>query len=140
MRLAPALALLAVLAAAAPAQASTVKVDPSRYGDILTDGKGRVLYLFTKERTKKARCYRNCATAWPPFLTKGKPTPGKGTDPKLVGTTKRRNGKRQVTYNGHPLYYYVTDDQPGEITCQDVFEFGGRWLLVQPGGRPERSQ
>ena len=137
MRLA--IALLVVLAVPASASASTVKVDASRYGDILVDGKGRTLYLFTKERTKKARCYGDCARAWPPFLSKGKaPRAGKGTDGRLVGTTKRRHGKRQVTYNGHPLYYYVTDDQPGEITCQDVFEFGGTWLLVQPGGRPER--
>src|SRR4051794_27014297 len=133
MRIAIAL-LIALAATATPASAATVKVDGSRYGDILVDGKGRVLYLFTKERTRKARCYGTCAQAWPPFTTKGKPKAGKGTDPKLVGTTKRKSGKRQVTYNGHPLYYYVTDDEPGEITCQDVFEFGGRWLVVsQPG-------
>jgi predicted lipoprotein with Yx(FWY)xxD motif len=138
MRLA--IALLAVLAVAMPASASasTLKVRDSRYGEVLVDGKGRILYLFTKERTAKSRCYGNCATAWPPFFTKGKPRAGKGVDASLVGTTKRRNGKRMVTYNGHPLYYYVTDTKPGEITCQDVFEFGGTWLVVNPGGRPER--
>jgi predicted lipoprotein with Yx(FWY)xxD motif len=55
-------------------------------------------------------------------------------DADLLGTTKRRGGRRQVTYNGHPLYYYVTDTQPGQITCQDVDEFGGTWLVVDPQG------
>jgi predicted lipoprotein with Yx(FWY)xxD motif len=138
MRLA--IALLAVLAVAMPASASasTLKVRDSRYGEVLVDGKGRILYLFTKERTSKSRCYGNCANAWPPFFTKGKPRAGKGVDASLLGTTKRRNGKRMVTFNGHPLYYYVTDTSPGEITCQDVFEFGGTWLVVHPNGRPER--
>ena len=133
----PAIALLAVLAVGVPAStasASTVKVDSSRYGDILVDGKGRTLYLFTRDKKSKSRCYGQCAKAWPPFLTKGKPRAGKGTDPDLVGSTKRRNGKRQVTYNGHPLYYYIADRKAGQITCQNVVEFGGTWLLVSPGG------
>jgi predicted lipoprotein with Yx(FWY)xxD motif len=132
MRLA--LALLVALAVPTSAAASTVKVDGSRYGDILVDGKGRTLYLFTKERTRKSRCYGDCATAWPPFLTKGKPHAGKGTDPGRVGSTKRKNGKRQVTYNGHPLYFYIADRKAGQITCQNVVEFGGTWLLVAPNG------
>ncbi len=132
-------ALLMVLAAAsAPAPASapgkTVKISHSRYGDILVDGRGRTIYLFTKERTKKARCYGDCARAWPPLITKGKPKAGKGADARLVGTTKRRNGKLQVTYNGHPLYYYIADRKAGQITCQDVVEFGGTWLLVSKPG------
>jgi predicted lipoprotein with Yx(FWY)xxD motif len=130
--------VLVAAAAPQPAAGKTVKVSESRYGEVLVDGRGRILYLFTKERTKRSRCYGDCATAWPPFLTKGKPRAGKGTDPELVGTTKRRNGRRQVTYNGHPLYYYVTDTRPGQITCQDVVEFGGTWLVINPGGRPER--
>jgi predicted lipoprotein with Yx(FWY)xxD motif len=111
-----------------------VKVDGSRYGDILVDGRGRTIYLFTKERTKKSRCYGECANAWPPVLTKGAPRAGKGADPKLVGSTKRKNGRRQVTYGGHPVYYYIADRRAGQITCQDVFEFGGTWLLVAPDG------
>jgi predicted lipoprotein with Yx(FWY)xxD motif len=136
------IALFMVLAAAAaPAPATTaasgkaVKVSPSRYGPVLFDGKGRALYLFTKEKTSKSRCYGDCARAWPPFISSGKPRAGKGADQDLLGTTKRRNGKRQVTYNGHPLYYYVADTQAGQITCQDVYEFGGTWLVVDRRGR-----
>ena len=137
-------ALLMVLVTAAsppPAPAAsgkTVKVSASRYGPVLFDGKGRALYLFTREKSTKSRCYGTCARAWPPFLTKGKPRAGKGAKAALVGTTKRRNGKRQVTYNGHPLYYYVADTRAGQITCQDVFEFGGTWLVVDRRGHAVR--
>lgn len=130
-------ALLMVIAAAAltpAAGASTVKVRDSRFGDVLVDGKGRILYLFTKEKQPRSRCYGNCATAWPPFRSSGKPRAGTGANGRLVGTTKRRTGRRQVTYNGHPLYYYIADKRAGQITCQDVFEFGGTWLVIAPGG------
>lgn len=133
MRIAIAL-LIALAAVPAAAEATTVKISHSRYGDILVDGKGRTLYLFTKERTKKPRCYGTCAQAWPPFFSKDTPKAGKGADAKLAGTTKRKNGKRQATYNGHPLYYYIADKRAGQITCQDVTEFGGTWLLIGHAG------
>lgn len=111
-----------------------VKAAGSRYGTVLFDGKGRAIYLFTKEEGRKSRCYGECAHAWPPVLTKGRPRAGAGIDAAKLGRTERRNGKMQVTYGGHPLYYYITDTAPGEITCQDVFEFGGTWYLVAPDG------
>jgi predicted lipoprotein with Yx(FWY)xxD motif len=114
-----------------------IKADGSRYGNVLFDGKGRAIYLFTRDAGEgKSRCYGDCARAWPPVMTRGKPRPSAGVDGDKLGTTKRRSGKRQVTYNGHPLYYYVSDTEPGEITCQDVDEFGGIWFVVKPGGRP----
>lgn len=115
-----------------PAQ---VQVTSSQFGDVLFDGKGFALYLFTRDKPDKSRCYGDCARAWPPFRTKGKPTAGPGADASLLGTTKRKNGSRQVTYDGHPLYYYE-HDEAGEILCHDVNEFGGRWLVVQPDGNP----
>lgn len=108
----------------------------SQYGDVLFDGKGFSLYLFTDDKKDKSRCYGACAKAWPPFKTKGKPVAGTAVDASLLGTTKRRNGSKQVTYDGHPLYYYEHDDEAGEILCHDVSEFGGRWLVVQPDGDP----
>ncbi|HEX2071491.1 MAG TPA: hypothetical protein VHF90_07570 [Thermoleophilaceae bacterium] len=112
-----------------------VKVVGSEYGPVVADRKGEAFYLFDKEQTNKAQCYGDCAVAWPPVLTKGEPRAGKGAKQKLLGTTKRRNGTLQVTYAGHPLYYYK-DDTPGNILCQDVDEFGGLWLVVKPNGRP----
>lgn len=112
-----------------------VTVVNSNFGRVIADGRGEAVYLFDKDKRGKSRCYGTCARAWPPLLTKGKPRAGKGVKQKWLGTTKRRNGKRQVTYRGQPLYYYV-DDRPGLILCQNVREFGGLWLVVKPNGRP----
>jgi predicted lipoprotein with Yx(FWY)xxD motif len=68
-------------------------------------------------------------------LTKGRPVAGKGARQRLLGSTRRGGGKRQVTYDGHPLYYYV-DDAPGRVLCHNVLEFGGLWLVVEPDGSP----
>jgi predicted lipoprotein with Yx(FWY)xxD motif len=132
-------ALLAVAAAPTDAMAAKngkrVKAADSRFGTVLFDGKGRVLYLFTKDRREsRSRCYGGCAEAWPPAMTRGKPRAGAGVERGKLGTTKRRSGKRQLTYNGHPLYYYVGDTRPGQILCQDVAEFGGVWYVVAPDG------
>jgi predicted lipoprotein with Yx(FWY)xxD motif len=101
------------------------------------DKRGEALYLFDKEQTPASECYGDCAAAWPPMITRGKPVAGEGINAKLLGTTRRDDGRRQVTYGGHPLYYYV-HDSPGTILCQDVFEFGGLWLLVNGRGNAVR--
>jgi predicted lipoprotein with Yx(FWY)xxD motif len=113
---------------------TTLKARNSRFGRILVDGKGRALYLFTRERSAKSRCYGECAAAWPPFYARGRLRAGSGLDAGKLRSTRRRDGRRIVTYNGHPLYYYVTDRRPGQITCHDVVEFGGTWLVVNPAG------
>lgn len=123
---------------AASKRGGSVRVMKSRYGSILFDGKGRALYLFTREQTSRSRCYGECASAWPPFLTIGKPRAGEGASSKLLGTTRRRDRRTQVTYRGHPLYYYEGDRKPGQILCQDVVEFGGTWLVVSPSGQAVR--
>jgi len=112
-----------------------VKAVSSSYGKVIADGRGEAFYLFDRDRGGKSRCYGACARAWPPVTTKGRPRAGKGVKARLLGTTKRSNGKRQVTYAGHPLYYYVADS-PGRILCQNVSEFGGLWLVVKPSGKP----
>jgi predicted lipoprotein with Yx(FWY)xxD motif len=111
-----------------------VKVVGSQFGRVIADGKGEAYYLFDKEDGKRSECYGECAAVWPPVLTKGKPRAGKGAKARLLGTTRRANGGRQVTYAGQPLYYYV-DDSPGTILCHDVAEFGGLWLVVKPNGK-----
>jgi predicted lipoprotein with Yx(FWY)xxD motif len=125
---------------AAAAAAATVKVHKSRYGRILVDGQGRTLYLFTRDRGGKSRCYGACAQAWPPFLAGADAAPqaASGADAAKLGTAARRGGTTQVSYAGHPLYYYVNDRKPGQILCQDVAEFGGTWLVVTPAGRAVR--
>ena len=132
---------IAALALAAPTETKTeaagrgtLTVRSSEYGRILFDGRGFVLYGFTADKKRRSVCFGACAAAWPPYLVKGKPRAGRGVKRSLLGTIRRPGGKRQVTYAGRPLYYYVRDRRPGQILCQDVFEFGGDWLVVRPNG------
>jgi len=136
MKLLLALLVTAVLASSAAAgSCPTLTARSSRYGKALFDGRGFVLYAFTRDRGRSA-CYGDCAKAWPPyFAPKGTLKVGGGLKRSLLGTVKRRNGRRQVTYAGRPLYYYVGDRSPGQILCQNVVEYGGRWLLVRPSGK-----
>jgi predicted lipoprotein with Yx(FWY)xxD motif len=112
-----------------------IRAIDSPFGTILGDRRGQAVYLFDKERSGESECYGECARAWPPVFTKGRPVAGRGVRRRLLGTTRRRNGRRQVTYAGQPLYYYV-DDAPGRVLCHNVLEFGGLWLVVQPDGTP----
>ena len=107
----------------------------SQFGRIVGDGPGLAVYIFDKERRGRSECYGACAKAWPPVPAKGRPVAGAGIDADLLGTTRRRNGKRQLTYRGQPLYYYE-HDRPGLVLCHDVVEFGGTWLVIRPSGRP----
>ena len=112
----------------------TLTVRNSRFGRVLFDGKGRVLYGFTRDkRGGKSTCYGACAVAWPVYFKKSAIRAGAGVKRSLIGTVKRRDGRLQITYNGWPLYYYE-HDRPGQILCQNVDEFGGLWLIVKPGG------
>jgi predicted lipoprotein with Yx(FWY)xxD motif len=129
---------LALPAAAMGAGAPTVEVHGSRYGRVLTDGAGRTLYLFTREPSARSRCYGACAKAWPPLIARGRLAAGRGARDGLLGVTRRRDGRRQVTYRGHPLYYYVGETRAGQILCQNVVEFGGTWLVVSPAGKAIR--
>ncbi|WP_051864374.1 phosphatase PAP2 family protein [Streptosporangium roseum] len=118
---------------ASPASA-TVAVRDSKLGKILADGQGRTLYLFEADKGTSSTCYSACATAWPPLTTTGKPQAGSGASPALLGTTARTDHTTQVTYNGHPLYYFVTDVKPGDITGQGVDSFGAKWYVLNPKG------
>ena len=107
----------------------------SDYGRMLFDRSGQAIYLFDRETSSRPRCYRACAEAWPPVLTTGEPRAAGRAKQELFGTTTRSNGSTQVTYAGHPLYYYAHEDK-GEVLCHDVEEYGGTWLVVRPDGRP----
>jgi predicted lipoprotein with Yx(FWY)xxD motif len=113
---------------------ATVKTSNSGSGTILVDSTGRTLYLFGKDSGTTSACTGACATAWPPLLTKGKPSVGSGATASLVGTTMRSGGTTQVTYKGHPLYLFVKDTTPGETNGQGLTAFGGRWLTLTPAG------
>lgn len=137
------IALVAVLAALAGAPAAghaastgtLIRViDHARFGPILFDGRGQAIYAFTYDRGTRSRCYGGCARAWPPVYTRGAPRAGRNVRRGLLGTTRRRDGRRQVTYAGRPLYFYVNEGRR-QVFCHRVFSFGGLWLVVRPSGR-----
>ena len=106
----------------------------AKLGQILVDDKGMTLYLFVADTGTASTCYTNCATVWPPLLTAGSPQAGTGVDASLLGTTTRTDAKVEVTYKGHPLYYFFKDKAPGDTTGQGVNGFGGLWWVVSPSG------
>jgi len=122
---------------AASTGATTVNLGQNdTLGSFLVDDKGMSLYLFTKDTPDTSVCYDKCATAWPPLLTTGAPVAGDDVDGSMLGTTTRTDGTVQVTYNGWPLYYYVKDKAPGDVTGQDV---GGVWYVVSAAGEQVNS-
>ena len=107
----------------------------SDFGPVLFDGAGQAIYVFDIETTPSPACYDDCADAWPPVLTTGAPVAGAGVQTGLLGVTPRSDGSVQVTYAGHPLYFYAHEGK-NIVTCHDVCEFGGLWLVMTPDGQP----
>ncbi len=126
----PAAAQPAATAASNPpsGQAATLAVGP---GSFLVDGNGMTLYLFTKDSAGTSNCSGGCASNWPPLTVTGQPVAGAGVNASLLGTTARADGSVQVTYNGHPLYYYKADHAPGDENGQGA---GGVWYVVSATG------
>jgi predicted lipoprotein with Yx(FWY)xxD motif len=106
----------------------------AKLGQILVDGSGRTVYLFAADSGSTSNCYNDCAGAWPPVITQGTPLAGAGATASLIGTTTRKDGSLQVTYAGHPLYYWVADKNPGDATGQALNNFGGAWYVLSPAG------
>jgi predicted lipoprotein with Yx(FWY)xxD motif len=128
-------AVVAGPAAGETTPAKTLTVRSTRFGRILFDGRGRALYAFTRDRRGgPSRCYGDCAAAWPVYFKRGALTAGTGVKRSLLGTTRRRDGRLQITYNGWPLYYYA-HERAGEVKCQNVVTHGGTWLVVTPTGK-----
>jgi predicted lipoprotein with Yx(FWY)xxD motif len=117
------------------AAAATIAVaSNAKLGQILVDGKGMTVYLFLADTGKASTCYTSCAQFWPPVLTTGAPQAGAGAQASLLGTTTRTDGTVEVTYAGHPLYYFLKDKQSGDTTGQGVNGFGALWWVLSPSG------
>jgi predicted lipoprotein with Yx(FWY)xxD motif len=121
--------------AATPAAAAgtVITVADSEFGPMLFDDTGQAIYLFDIEKTPTPECYDACAEAWPPVLTDGAPVAAGGARADLLGTSPRTDGSMQVTYAGHPLYFYVNEGK-NEVRCHNVFLNGGLWFVVTPDG------
>jgi predicted lipoprotein with Yx(FWY)xxD motif len=140
LTLAAVLGLIGFLAAGSVARSAThtnatVSLRKTTLGLILVNSSGHTLYLFAKDRNAKSACSGSCARFWPPLLSRGTPTAGAGVKPSLLGTTKRSNGSRQVTYNRHPLYTYVLDKRGGQTKGEGIAAFGARWYAVSANGK-----
>ena len=129
------------IASASSSSTSGAKVGTasSKLGRIIVNKQGRTLYLFEKDKNGKSACYGSCAKFWPPLLTRGKPVAAAGVKAKLLGVTKRKDGTRQVTYAGHPLYRYIADTKPGQTTGEGSTLFGAGWDVLAPGGKKIES-
>lgn len=127
---------LAIASAASSSSGTGTKVGvaSSNLGQILVDKRGRTLYLFARDKHGKSTCAGLCAGYWPALTTKGKPKAITGARQALLGTTRRKDGRLQVTYRGHPLYRFSGDSAAGQTTGEGLTDFGGGWWAVSPAG------
>lgn len=112
---------------------TVITTGDSEFGSMLFDDKGQAIYIWEVENSTTAKCYGDCAKEWPPVLTNGAPIASASVNSGLLGTTKRTDGTTQVTYNGHPLYYYA-HEKAGEVKCHNISTHGGLWWVIQPSG------
>lgn len=113
---------------------AVVAAHDSKLGMILTDSQGRTLYLFEKDTSTMSNCEGACASAWPPLTTNGAPQAGSGVSAAQLGTTTRADHSIEVTFNGHPLYYFSGDHSPGDANGQGSTAFGAGWYVLNPTG------
>jgi predicted lipoprotein with Yx(FWY)xxD motif len=131
----------AAMAGMTMAHAELVVGTSPHYGNVLHDKDHFALYMFSADHGSTSTCYGTCASGnggWPPLLTKGAPRVA-GLNSSLLGTTRRRDGSLQVTYGGHPLYYW-SGDTTHSIACQHVKLHGGFWYVVNPNGTPNTAK
>jgi predicted lipoprotein with Yx(FWY)xxD motif len=117
--------------AATHSKSTKITLHSTNLGKVLAVSTGRTLYLYTPDSTNKSNCTGSCLAYWPPLMTVGKPLAGPGVKKTLLGTTKRSNGKLQVTYNGHPLYRYTGDSGAGQAYGEGT---DGTWYVVTATG------
>ena len=121
--------------AAQAREGTRVVLGDSEFGSMLFDARRQAIYVFENDRPNQTVCYGECADAWPPVYTEGAPKAGKGVDASQLGTVERRDGRKQVTYAGKPLYFYA-HESPGQVLCHNVDLNGGLWWVVGPDGKP----
>ena len=125
--------------AAAAATGVSVGTAKGSMGTYLTGASGRALYLWVPDTSTKSTCSGACAKVWPPLTTTGTPKASAGVEASKLGTSTRSDGTKQVTYNGHPLYYFVADMSAGSTKGQGSTSFGAPWWLVSPSGSAIKS-
>jgi predicted lipoprotein with Yx(FWY)xxD motif len=118
---------------------TVVKVGKSDVGRVLVDSRGMTLSMWAPDKGSRSTCYGTCASYWPPVTTAGKPAARSGAKTALLGTTRRSDGRQQVTYRGHPLYRFSLDKKPGQASGEGLTDFGGRWDPLSAAGKAVRT-
>ena len=113
-----------------PASVAKVTTDTT-LGKILVDLQGKTVYTWFKDVDENSQCYDACSAVWPPFLADAQSIGGDGVVNGKLATSARKDGKLQVTYNGHPLYYFVRDNATTPTSGQGSTGFGALWVVVQ---------
>jgi predicted lipoprotein with Yx(FWY)xxD motif len=126
---------VAMAAGSSTPRAAKVGTARTALGRIVVDSRGRALYLFEKDRHGQSACSGLCATYWPPLLTSGKPTAIAGAKRSLLGTIRRADGRRQVTFAGHPLYFFSGDTKRGQTNGEGLKDFGAGWYVLSTSGQ-----
>jgi predicted lipoprotein with Yx(FWY)xxD motif len=119
---------------AAQAKGSVVSTAKTSLGRIIVNSNGHTLYVFGKDTNGKSACSGQCAAFWPPLVMSGKASVAGGAKASLLGTTKRADGRLQVTYNHHPLYSFVKDTKAGQTNGEGLNVFGATWHAISPAG------
>src|SRR5690349_13453036 len=113
-----------------------VKVTSNSLGTFLVDAQGHTLYLFERDEKSDSYCSGACAAVWPPFEADHAPQAMAGLRTSALGVFKRDDGEMQVTYMGHPLYYYAADaSTPGKTKGEGAKQFGAEWYVVGRNGK-----
>jgi predicted lipoprotein with Yx(FWY)xxD motif len=120
--------------ASSSASGTVITTANSSGGAFLTNSSGRAIYLFMADSNDKSACSGACASAWPPVTATGTPTASGAAMASELGTITRSDGTKQVTYDGHPLYYFAGDTGAGTDKGQGLDGFGAKWWLVAPTG------
>lgn len=127
------------LALGANATHGTVAIKHTSLGNVLVASNGHTLYLFTHDKSGKSSCSGQCASFWPPLTVKAKPTAGAGVKSSLLGWTKRADGRMQVTYAHHPVYFFQQDTKAGQVNGEGIVHFGGSWWALSASGAPVKK-
>lgn len=122
-------------AAAGPTTVSTKSNSVLEMTILAAGPKKLTVYMFAADHGTTSACYGACAGAWPPVLTTGSPKAEGGVSASKLGTTTRTDGTKQVTYAGHPLYYYTPDTTEADISGQGINSFGALWYVLDPSGK-----
>jgi predicted lipoprotein with Yx(FWY)xxD motif len=125
---------------AAGTAGTVVSTASTSLGRIVVNSGGRTLYVFSKDKNDKSACAGMCAKFWPPLIAAGKPRASAGARASLLGTTKRADGRMQVTYNRRPLYTFVKDTKKGQTHGEGLTAFGAQWNAVSPAGSKVERQ